>query len=148
MTLKEQVERDFLRAYKAKETVSVAVLRHLKTAIKNREIELGSSLDDQEVLSLVGRQAKQRKESIEQFEKGGRPELAENERQELTVLQDYLPQQLSREELSELIDQAVEATGAQSMADMGMVMSQVMGQTKGRADGKVVSELVRAKLNR
>ncbi|MGE4293233.1 MAG: GatB/YqeY domain-containing protein [Desulfovibrio sp.] len=146
MSLLKAIEKDYLTAYKAKEDVKVAVLRILKTAIKNACVELRREPDDDEVLDLIARQLKQRKESIEQFTKGGRPELAEQERLEMVVLQEYLPVQLGPEELERAVDAVVAETGASGMKDMGRVMQALLAKHKGQVDGKIASALVRARL--
>jgi uncharacterized protein YqeY len=146
MSLLKAIEKDYLSAYKAKEDVKVAVLRMLKTAIKNASIELRRDPTDDEVLDLVARQLKQRKESIDQYTKGGRPELAEQERLEMVVLQSYMPVQLTAEELERAIDAVVAETGASEMKDMGRVMQALQAKHKGQIDGKTASALVRARL--
>ncbi|TVM15843.1 GatB/YqeY domain-containing protein [Oceanidesulfovibrio indonesiensis] len=146
MSLLSRIEQDFLTAYKAKDEVRVRVLRALKTAAKNKHIELGREPGDDEVLDLLGKEAKQRHESVEQFTKGGREDLAAKEREELDILQDYLPQQLTPEETEAAVDDAIQKTGASSMQDMGMVMQELMASYKGRIDGKAVSGIVRSRL--
>ncbi|WP_243359394.1 GatB/YqeY domain-containing protein [Fundidesulfovibrio terrae] len=146
MTLQEQIEKDFLVAYKAKEEVRVAVLRMLKTAAKNRQVELLRPLADEEVLEVIARQVKQRQESIEQFRLAGRGEMADREAAEMAVLKGYLPTQLSPEETAAAVDAAIAETGASSAKEMGKVMQAVMAKHKGRIDGKVVNELVRQRL--
>jgi len=146
MTLQEQIEKDFLVAYKAKEEVRVAVLRMLKTAAKNRQVELMRPLADEEVLEVIARQVKQRQESIDQFRQAGRDEMADREQAEMVCLQGYLPTQLTPEETSAAVDAAIAETGAASAKEMGKVMQAVMARHKGVIDGKVVSELVRQRL--
>lgn len=146
MSLLNAIEKDYLTAYKARDEVRVAVLRMLKTAIKNAAVELRREPNDGEVLDLVARQLKQRKESIEQFTKGGRPELAERERLEMEVLQGYLPTQLNPEELECAVDAIIAQTGASGMKDMGRVMQALTAKHKGQIDGKAASALVRARL--
>ncbi|WP_243439483.1 GatB/YqeY domain-containing protein [Fundidesulfovibrio soli] len=147
MNLQEQIEKDFLSAYKAKEEVRVAVLRMLKTAIKNRQVELLRPLTDEEVLEVIGRQVKQRLESIEQFRQGGRAAMAEREEAELAVLKAYMPTQLTPEETAAAVDAAIAETGASGPKEMGKVMQAVMARFKGRIDGKAVSEIVKARLS-
>ncbi|TVM35102.1 GatB/YqeY domain-containing protein [Oceanidesulfovibrio marinus] len=146
MSLLSRIEQDFLTAYKAKEEVRVRVLRALKTAAKNKHVELGREPNDDEVIAILGKEAKQRHESVDQFTKGGREDLADKEREELEILSEYLPQQLSPEETEAAVDEAIQKTGASSMKDMGGVMQEVMASHKGRIDGKVVSEIVRRRL--
>jgi len=147
MNLQEQIEKDFLSAYKAKEEVRVAVLRMLKTAIKNRQVELLRPLTDEEILEVIGRQVKQRLESIEQFRQGGREAMAEREEAELAVLKAYMPTQLTPEETAAAVDAAIAETGASGPREMGKVMQAVMARFKGRIDGKAVSELAKARLS-
>lgn len=147
MALQARIETDFVTAYKAKETVRVAVLRMLKTAIKNRQVELLRPLDDGEVLDVIAKQVKQRRESIEQFTSGNRPDLADKEALELEMLTGYLPQALTEAELAAAIDAVVRELGATSLKDMGRVMQAVLEAHKGQVDGKKASELVRARLS-
>ena len=147
MALQARIETDFVTAYKAKETVRVAVLRMLKTAIKNRQVELLRPLDDGEVLDVIAKQVKQRRESIEQFTSGNRPDLADKEARELEMLVGYLPQALTEAELTAAIDAVVRELGATSLKDMGRVMQAVLEAHKGQVDGKKASELVRARLS-
>lgn len=147
MSLSQKIDKDYIEAYKAKATVKVAVLRHLKTAIKNRMVEDRSdSVSDDVVQELISRQVKQRRDAYEQYTKAGRDDLAKNEIDELAELEKYMPKQLSEEELSSAIDEAIAKTGASSMADMGKVMGMVLGAYKGQVDGKKASDLVKAKL--
>lgn len=147
MTIQGRIESDYIMAYKAKDTVRLAVLRHLKTAAKNREIELLRPLADDDLLEIIARQIKQRRESMEQFEKHDRPELAAVEAEELLVLQGYMPAALSDAELADAIDRIVDETGAASPKDMGKVMQALTLAYKGRYDGKKASEAVRARLS-
>ncbi|WP_319543937.1 GatB/YqeY domain-containing protein [uncultured Pseudodesulfovibrio sp.] len=148
MSLSQQIDKDYIEAYKAKLTVKVAVLRHLKTAIKNRMVEERSdSLPDDVVLDLIAKQVKQRKDSFDQYIKAGREDLAQVEAEELTALETYLPQSLSDEELEAAIEKAIADLGASSIADMGKVMQAVLGAHKGQVDGKKASGLVKSKLS-
>ncbi len=146
MSITDRIEQEFVTAYKAKDAERVAVLRLLKTAIKNRQVELLRPLTEAEVLEVVGRQAKQRRESIEQFSAAGRMDLADKEERELAILKDYLPQALSPEELEAAVVKAIAETGASTPKDMGKVMKAVMEAHKGRVDGGTVQALVRSKL--
>ncbi|BDQ36256.1 aspartyl-tRNA amidotransferase subunit B [Pseudodesulfovibrio nedwellii] len=148
MSLSQQIDKDYIEAYKAKSTVKVAVLRHLKTAIKNRMVEERSDgLPDDVVLDLIAKQVKQRKDSFDQYTKAGRDDLAKIEAEELVALDSYLPQSLSDEELEVAIEKAIADLGASSMADMGKVMQAVLGAHKGQVDGKKASGLVKSKLS-
>ncbi|HEY7451358.1 MAG TPA: GatB/YqeY domain-containing protein [Candidatus Limnocylindria bacterium] len=130
-------------AMKAGDAKRVSTLRMAMAAAHNRQIELGHELTDAEVIEVLDRQVKQRRESIELFRNGGRPELAEVEEAEIVILREFLPEPLSADELDRLARDAVQATGASGPADMGKVMGVLVPQTKGRADGKDVSDLVR-----
>lgn len=147
MTIQGRIESDYITAYKAKDTVRLAVLRHLKTAAKNREIEVLRPLTDDDLLEIIARQIKQRRESIDQFEKHDRPELSAVEAEELLVLQGYMPAPLTDAELADAIDHIVDDTGAASPKDMGKVMQALTQMYKGRYDGKKASEAVRARLS-
>lgn len=147
MTLTQQIEKDFLAAYKAKEDVRVAVLRMLKTAAKNKQVELRRELTDEEVLAVISRQVKQRQESIDMFRAAGRDAQADQEQAEMAILQTYLPSQLSAEETAVAVDAAVAETGASAAKDMGRVMQALKARYQGRIDGKIASELVKARLS-
>lgn len=147
MSLERKIEQDFVVAYKAKEELKVAVLRMLKTAIKHRHVELLRDLSDAEILETIGKQVKQRQEAEEQFRAAGRTDLADKEASEAVILRAYLPAQISREELAALVDKTVADLGATDMKDMGRVMKTIMDGYKGRVDGKVLSELVKARLS-
>jgi uncharacterized protein YqeY len=147
MSIAKQIEQDFVTAYKAKEQLRVAVLRMLKTAIKNRHVELMRELTDDEILDVIIKQIKQRQEAEEQFRAANRAELADKESAEADILRSYLPVQLSREELAALVDKIVNDLSASGMKDMGRVMKAIMDSHKGRVDGKAVSELVKARLS-
>ena len=135
--------RDAMRARDERRT---STLRMVMAAAHNRQIELGRNLTDDEVVEVLGRQVKQRRESVEQFRAGGREERAEAEEAEAAILAEFLPEQLGEAELRAMVDEAVAQTGASSPADMGKVMGALMPRTKGRADGKLVSDLVRQRL--
>lgn len=145
--LQSRIDKDYIQAYKAKEEVKVAVLRLLKTAIKNTAVELGRDPDDAELMDIILRQAKQRRESIEQYAKAGRDDLADREQAELLVLEDYLPKQLSDDEMLAEIDGLIAEVGAEGMKDMGRVMKLLNERFKGRIDGRKASEAVKAKLS-
>ena len=147
MSIQGRIESDYIVAYKAKDTVRLAVLRHLKTAAKNREVELLHALIDDDLLDIISKQVKQRKDSIEQYEKHGRTDLAAVEVAELAVLLEYMPQPLSDAELTETINRLVAETGASGPKDMGKVMQALTLGYKGRYDGKKASEAVRSKLS-
>lgn len=136
---------DLKEAMKAKDTVALTTLRALKTALTNAAIESGNKdnvVEDADALAIVRKQIKQRQDSIEQFEKADRPELAESEKAEIVVLERYLPAALSAEEVASIVAEAIGETGATSRADMGKVMSAVQAKAEGRADGKTLSQEV------
>lgn len=147
MSLSERIEKDYVAAFKAKRTDEVAVLRMLKAAVKNKQVELRRELADNEILDVVAKQVKQRQESIDQFRAAGRIDLAEIEERELLILRTYLPTALSPAELEEAVSTTIQALGASGMKDMGRVMNAILGEYAGRIDGKELSALVRAKLS-
>jgi uncharacterized protein YqeY len=147
MTLKDQITADMTAAMKAKDTARTSTLRMLKAAITNREKESGGEISDEDVLRLLRSQVKQRRDSVEQYQKGGRPELADKEQAEIAIIEAYLPQGASQEDIDQAVAAAIADTGATSMKDMGAVMKAVMAKLAGKnADGKAVSETVKAKL--
>ncbi|MCY1046039.1 GatB/YqeY domain-containing protein [Corallococcus sp. bb12-1] len=148
-TLKERIAADLKDAMRAKNELTLSVLRMLKSAVTYKEVEPGgSALDDDAVQKVINTLIKQRRESVDQFKAGGRPELAEKEEQEIAVLQKYLPQQLSAEELSALVTAAISESGAQGPKDMGAVMKNVNPKIQGRAEGRAVSDEVKAQLSK
>lgn len=147
MSLQTDLETAMRAAMKAGDAKRVSTLRMAMAAAHNRQIELGHVLTDAEMIEVLDRQVKQRRESIELFRNGGRPELAESEEAELAILREFLPEPLAADELERLAREAVAATGAAGPADMGRVMGVLVPQTKGRADGKDVSDLVRRLLS-
>ncbi len=150
MSISEQVDHDIKDAMRAKQTDRLSVLRLLKAALKNAALEKGGQagvLDDAEATAVIRKQVKQRQDSVESFEKGGRPELAEKERAEITTLQIYLPQALSSEQIGQYIDEAIAETGATTKAQMGVLMKAVQAKVAGRADGKTLSQEVQKRLN-
>ena len=147
MSLKDQLTSDMKEAMKAKQTERLSTIRQLRSAIKNKEIEIGKELDDDAVISVIGTQVKQRREAAQMYRDNDRQELADKEEAELAILQGYLPAQLGEDELREIVSAVITETGAASMKDMGKVMPQVMAKTKGAADGKLVNQLVREQLS-
>lgn len=149
--LYEQIDKDYLAAYKAHQNDKVGVLRLLKAAVKNRLVELkrpGGTLDDAEMLDVIIKQAKQRQDSMEQYKACNRPDLADKEALELEILSAYLPKHLSTAELNEAIAAAIAETGASSAREMGKVISLIMGKYKGQVDGKEVSAMVKQALSK
>ena len=147
MTLKQQIISDLTASMKAQNAPRTSTLRMVKAAVVNREIEKGGELDDEEMMKLLRSLVKQRRDSIEQYEKGGRQELADKEKSEIDVIEAYLPQAASRDEIEAAVATAISETGASSMKDMGKVMKAVQSALAGKnADGRTVSEIVKAKL--
>jgi uncharacterized protein YqeY len=143
---KARLQQEMREALKAGEKLRLGALRMLAASVKNREVELGHELSDEEVVEVATREVKRRKEAAEAFDGGGRPELAEKERQEQAVLETYLPAQLSEDEVNALIEEAVSATGSSGPGDLGKVMGYVMGKARGRIEGGTVNRLVRDRL--
>jgi len=146
MSLKDQITADMKSAMKAGEKDRLKVVRLMLAAIKQIEIDKRIELDDAAVLSVLDKMVKQRRDSIEQFQNGGRNDLADIELAEIAVLDTYLPEQLSDSELVALIDEAISATGAESIRDMGKVMGQIKSKAAGRADMGAVGAKVKARL--
>jgi uncharacterized protein len=147
MSLHDRLTEDLKLAMKARDQLRMDVIRMIKAAVMNKEMEIKKDLDDAEMSRIMTTMIKQRRESVEQFEKGNRAELAAKERQEITILESYLPQVLSSEKLSTIIDAVIQETGARSLKEMGVVMKAVMARVVGQpVDGKQVSDLVRTKL--
>jgi len=148
MSLKQQIISDLTASMKAQDTARTSTLRMVKAGMMNREIEKGSELDDEELAKLLRSMVKQRKDSVEQFEKAERPELVAKEKAEIEVIEAYLPQAASAEEIEQAVSAAITETGAASMKDMGKVMKAVQAALVGKnADGRTVSETVKAKLS-
>jgi uncharacterized protein YqeY len=143
---KTRLQQEMREALKAGQKLRLGALRMLAASVKNREVELGHELSDEELVEVATREVKRRKEAAEAFDGGGRPELAEKERQEQAVLEAYLPAQLSDDEVNALVEEAVAATGASGPGDLGKVMGYVMGKARGRVEGGTVNRLVRARL--
>ena len=146
MSLKERIQQDVKDAMRAKDKPRLGTIRLVTAAIKQREVDERIELDDTQVLVVLDKMCKQRRESITQFEQAGRDDLAAQEKAELELIQQYLPEQLSEAEINELIDAAMEQTGASSMKDMGKVMGQLKPKLQGRADMGAVSALIKARL--
>jgi len=148
MSLKQRIIEDMTAAMKTQAAARLSTLRMIKAAMMNRQIEKGGELTDEEILKMLGSLVKQRRDSVEQYEKGGRTELAAKERAEIEVIETYLPQSASREEIEGAVAAAVAETGATSMRDMGTVMKATQARLAGRtADGRMISEIVKAQLS-
>jgi hypothetical protein len=147
MTLKQRIIDDMTAAMRAQEAPRLSTLRMVKAAMMNRQIEKGGELTDEEMVKMLTSLVKQRRDSVEQYEKGGRAELAAKERAEITVIEAYLPQAATREEIEQAVAAAIAETGATSAKEMGAVMKAAQARLAGRAaDGRTLSELVKAKL--
>ena len=149
MNIAERIDSDLKDAMRAKDAAELGVLRMLKSAVKNAAIEKGGAtaeLDDAEATQVIRKQVKQRQDSIESFESGGRPELAQKEKEELAILNAYLPQAMNAEELSAMVRETITETGATSRAQMGAVMKLLQTKLAGRADGKTASQEVQRQL--
>ena len=144
--MEDKIRADLKSAMIAKDETRVSTLRLLISELTYAKVGKEGGLPDDAVISVIQKEVKKRKESIESFEKGGRPELAEKEQAELEVLQKYLPEQISDEELTKVVEDSITKLGASTMADMGKVIGVVMGQVGARAEGARVSLLVRSKL--
>ncbi|MBU2036649.1 GatB/YqeY domain-containing protein [Patescibacteria group bacterium] len=165
MTLKEKINQDFKDAFKAKEELKVSVLRLLNSSLKNKETEKrtklvktgqqdeavlvkDSQLLDEEVLAVIGAEAKRRKDSIEQYKTGGRPELAAQEEAELAILTVYLPEQMGEEEIRKIVQESITESGAVGVVDLGKIMKVLMPRVKGKADGGMVNKIVKEELEK
>jgi len=147
MSLKSRIQEDVKTAMRAHEREQLAALRLVTAAIKQKEVDERIDLNDEQVLAVLDKMVKQRRESIEQYEKVAREDLAAQERFELALIQTYLPEPLGEQELADLIKATIAEAGASSVRDMGMVMNALRGQVQGRADMKAVSQAVKAQLS-
>ena len=147
MSLRDRLTEDLKLAMKARDQLRMDVIRMIKAAVLNKEVEMKKDLDDAEMSRIMTTMIKQRKESVEQYEKGQRAELAAKERQEILIIESYLPKALSTDELAQIVEAVIRETGASSAKDMGATMKAVMARLAGQpVDGKQVSDLVRSKL--
>jgi uncharacterized protein len=149
-TVRERIDADLKDAMRSKNELNTSVLRMLKSAIKYKEVEPGATgpLDEASILQVIGTLIKQRRDSVEQFKSGGRPELAEKEEAEISVLQSYLPKQLTPDELRAEVQAAITEAGAKSAKDMGAVMKVLTPKLQGRAEGRAISEEVKNQLSK
>ncbi len=143
MAVRQDIAKELTRAIKAGDKLKVSCLRLVLNAVKNKEIELKHELADEEVFKVLSTLVRQRQESIEQFEKAGRTDLAEKEKKELEIIKGFLPPQLTEQEILEIVKEAARETGAEGLKDMGRLMKAVMPRVKGRADGRTVNAVVR-----
>jgi len=147
MTMEEKIDADLKEGMKARAELKVSTLRMLKAAVKNFAIEKkADKVEDKDVISIVARQIKQHRDSIDGFTKGNRPELADKEKAELAILESYMPKMMSADELKPVVMAAIQKTEAKGRADMGKVMKAVMEEAKGAADGKMLSAMVSEEL--
>jgi len=146
ISLKERLDQAFKEALKGQQQTVLSTLRMLKTAIRNKEVDLKHPLSEAELLAVINSQAKQRRDSVAEYQKAGRQDLASKEEEELSVLLSFLPDQLAPEELEAEVARIIAQVGASSPKDMGKVMKTAMAELAGRADGKVVQEIVRRRL--
>ncbi len=147
MDIKEQLNDNLKRALKSGDKLRVATLRGLKSAIKYEEIETGDELDDKGVLGVIAKQAKQRRDSIAEFKKAGRTDLVDQESAELAILEQYLPAQMSEDQIKERVKAVITKLGVTDIKGMGQVMKHIMAELKDQADGKVVNQIVRQLLS-
>ncbi len=146
MSLKDQLAEDLKTAMKNKELTRKNVITMIRSSVKQIEVDERKDLSDDDVLQIIMKQVKQGNDALESFQSGGREDLVEQTKEEISLLESYLPTPLTEEELLQLIQKAIDETGADSMKEMGVVMNKVMADCKGKADGKVVSQMVRQKL--
>ena len=149
MSLKEKLTTDMKEAMKAREEgrQRLGVIRLVRGAIRQQEIDGQRELDDEAVLSVISKEVKQRRDAIEEFQKGGRDDLVRQNEAEIAILMEYLPQQMTEDEVRSAVQEAIAATGASTPKDMGKVMKELMPKVKGRADGKLVNQIVRERLD-
>ena len=146
MSLKQKLQEDLKSSMKNKDTVKKSVITLIRASIKQYEVDNRVELGDDEIVDLIAKQLKQTRDSREEFKKAGREDLVSKAEAEIEVLKEYLPQQLSEEELNEIVISTISEVGATSMKDMKKIMSSIMPKVKGRADGKLINELVKKNL--
>ncbi|MEC2160053.1 GatB/YqeY domain-containing protein [Virgibacillus halodenitrificans] len=148
MTLLEQLNQDIKQAMKNKDKETLSVIRMVKASLQNESIKLGKdSLTEDEELTILSREVKQRKDSLQEFKSAGRDDLVEKLEREINILQEYMPKQLTTEELEAIVQSTIQEVNATSKKDMGKVMSAVMPKVKGKADGSQINEIVQKQLN-
>lgn len=146
MSLKERLQEDLKSSMKNKETVKKSVITLIRASIKQFEVDNRVELNDEEIIDVISKQLKQRNDALDEFKKANREDLVSETEAEIKVLKEYLPQQLSEEELEVIVKETISEVGATSMKDMGKIMSVIQPKTKGRADGKLINKLVKANL--
>jgi uncharacterized protein YqeY len=142
MNLSDRLTDEMKQAMKDKDKLKLSTIRMVRSSIQNTEIELKRSLFEDEILQILSREIKQRKDSLQEFKKAGRDDLVDNLAAEIDIISKYLPEQLTEEDIQEIVRQTIQELGASSKADMGKVMGALMPKTKGRADGKLVNQIV------
>jgi len=147
MSLEERLAEEMKQALKSSDKLRLSTIRMIRSALKNKEIELRKKLEDEEVVKVIQVMVRKGEESVEQFQIGGRMDLVEKEKKEIEVLKSFLPQPLSQEEILKIIDQSIQETQASSLKDIGKVMKSVIPKIGGKADGKLVNQLVKERLS-
>ncbi|MBC8744889.1 GatB/YqeY domain-containing protein [uncultured Limosilactobacillus sp.] len=148
MSLLQQLTSDMVTAMKKRDKETLNVVRMLKAAVQNEQIELGHDLSSDEEIAVMAREYKQRKESLEEFEKAGREDLISQAKKELAIVESYMPKQLSKDEVTSIVEGVINELNASSMKDFGKVMKSVMPKVQGQADGKLVNQVVKEQLNK
>ncbi|MDP3792838.1 MAG: GatB/YqeY domain-containing protein [bacterium] len=146
--LKEKLQQDLKESLKSGDSRKRMVLGMVMAAVKNKEIEKRSELDDEEIVAVIASEIKKRRDAVVQYEKGGRPELAEQEKQEMDILMGYMPEQMPEDEIRTEVQKAIRETGAKDVKEMGKVLGALMPKIKGKADGQTVSKLVKEELQK
>ncbi|ACB84775.1 GatB/YqeY domain-containing protein [Natranaerobius thermophilus] len=143
MGIADQLQEDMKKAMKEKDKFRLSVIRMMRSEIKNREISQSESLSEDEAIELIAKEKKKRQDSLEEYQQAGKTDVVEDLKREIEILDEYLPEQLSQEELKKIIEEAISNVKAESPSDMGEVMKEVMPKVKGKADGKIVNQLVK-----
>jgi uncharacterized protein YqeY len=147
MSLEERLIEEMKHAMKSNDKLRLSTIRMIRSALKNKEIELRKKLEDEDVVKVIQVMVRKGEESVEQFQTGGRGDLVEKEKKEIEILKSFLPQPLSQEEILKIIDQSIQETQASSLKDIGKVMKSVMPKIGGKADGKLINQLVKERLS-
>ena len=147
MDIQTNLKNDMIIAMKTKDADKLKTIRSLRAAIQSKRLELNQDLTEEETMAVIAKSAKQRRDSIASFQEGGRDDLVAEEEQELTIIEEYLPKQMSEEEISSIVEEILQSTSSSSMKDMGKVMGAIMPKVKGKADGGLVQTIVKNKLS-
>ncbi len=147
MSLEERLVEEMKQAMKSNDKLKLSTIRMIRSALKNKEIDLRKKLEDEDIVKVIQAMMRKGEESVEQFETGGRMDLVEKEKSEIEIMKSFLPQPLSQEEILKIIDQSIQETQASSLKDMGKVMKSVMPKIGGKADGKLINQLVKERLS-